>query len=334
MRLYATAVITTIQEPTPFVRALQARMSSDIPLIVVGDKKGPATFDLPNTKFLSLADQLNSNFTLAKLLPTGHYARKNLGYLAAFRSQPAAIFDTDDDNAPTPNWTPKQPRTKAHTLYHDGWVNVYRCFTSENIWPRGLPLRHARDAGPYHLDPLGPVYSPVHQLLCNNAPDVDAVWRLTVGAEPFTFDPTSANPIPLAPGAWCPFNSQATWWFEEAFPLMYLPSTCTFRMTDIWRSLIAQRCLWALGQGVTFHPPEVHQERNPHDLQKDFEDENPGYRQNESIAQFLKTLPLRPGKEAIVQNLTTCYTTLIAQDIFKPEEAPLLRAWLNDLATI
>ena len=35
--------------------------------------------------------------------------------------------------------------------------------------------------------------------------------------------------------------------------LMYLPSTCTFRMTDIWRSLIAQRCLWELGQGVVFH---------------------------------------------------------------------------------
>jgi hypothetical protein len=112
---------------------------------------------------------------------------------------------------------------------------------------------------------------------------------------------------------------------------MYLPSTCTFRMTDIWRSLIAQRCLWELGQGITFHPPEVHQERNPHDLQKDFEDEIPGYQKNESIAQTLKALPLRPGKNAIIENLTTCYTTLISQTIFKPAEAPLLRAWLHDL---
>jgi hypothetical protein len=113
---------------------------------------------------------------------------------------------------------------------------------------------------------------------------------------------------------------------------MYLPSTCTFRMTDIWRSLIAQRCLWVLGQGVTFHPPEVHQERNPHDLQKDFEDEIPGYRQNEFIAQTLKNLPLRPGPDALLDNLQACYTALIAQDIFKPEEAPLLQAWVRDLA--
>ena len=332
MRLFATCVITTIQPPTPSLRALHARLPQDMDLVVVGDKKGPPAFDLPNTTFLSLDDQLNSPFTLARLLPTGHYARKNLGYLAALQSNPIAIFDTDDDNAPNARWAPKDGRIQAHTLRHDGWVNVYRCFSRDNIWPRGLPLRHARDAGPYHLDPLAPVNAPIQQLLCDNAPDVDAAWRLTVGNEPFTFDESASASIHLAPGAWCPFNSQATWWFADAFPLMYLPSTCTFRMTDIWRSLIAQRCLWELGQGVTFHPPEVIQQRNPHDLQKDFEDEVPGYLKNESIAQTLATLPLRPGKEAIIENLTTCYTALIAQNIFKPEEAPLLRAWLHNLS--
>jgi len=32
--------------------------------------------------------------------------------------------------------------------------------------------------------------------------------------------------------------------------LMYLPIKASFRMTDIYRSFVAQRCLWELGEGV------------------------------------------------------------------------------------
>jgi hypothetical protein len=81
--------------------------------------------------------------------------------------------------------------------------------------------------------------------------------------------------------SWCPFNSQSTWFFKKAFPLMYLPCSCKHsECTDIWRSFIGQRCLWEIGEGVTFHSPsEVYQDRNEHDLLKDFEDEIPGYLQ-------------------------------------------------------
>jgi hypothetical protein len=40
-------------------------------------------------------------------------------------------------------------------------------------------------------------------------------------------------------------------------PLLYLPSHCCFRMTDIWRSFIAQRCLWELGHWVVCQAPEL-----------------------------------------------------------------------------
>jgi hypothetical protein len=328
MSRYATCVITTIQAPTPAVRALQIRLAQDhINLIVVGDKKGPASFDLPDTQFLSLESQLKSNFQLAKLLPTGHYTRKNIGYLTAFAANTQAIYETDDDNAPNTLWAPKHLTTQARTLIHTGWFNIYRCFANANIWPRGLPLRHARDIAPYNLTPSNPNNSPIQQLLSNNAPDVDAAWRLTIANEPFTFDRDATDAIHLAPGAWCPFNSQATWWFRDAFPLMYLPSTCTFRMTDIWRSLIAQRCLWEQNQGVTFHPPEVVQDRNAHDLMKDFEDEIPGYLKNEQIAQILASTRLTSNH---LNNLIKCYDALIAEGIFKPTEMDLLRAWIAD----
>jgi hypothetical protein len=333
MNASTVCVITTIQPPTPSVHALHARLAQHrIPTIVVGDKKGPAQFDLPGTRFVPLAEQQQLPFTLARLLPTGHYVRKNLSYLLAFAAGATAIYETDDDNAPNAAWSPRTARTTARPLHHAGWVNVYRCFTSANIWPRGLPLRHARDTTSYDLRPEQPVESPIQQLLTNVAPDVDAAWRLTVGAEPFAFDPAATQSVHLAPGAWCPFNSQSTWWFRVAFPLMYLPSTCTFRMTDIWRSLVAQRCLWELGQGVTYHPPEVDQERNAHDLTRDFADEVPGYLHNERIAQTLAALHLTPGDTSA--NLVRCYEALVAASVLAASELDLVGAWVADVERV
>jgi hypothetical protein len=333
----AACVITTIQEPTHAVRILQSRLAQDnIPLIIIGDKKGPARFDLPNAKFLTLDQQLQSDFALAKLLPTGHYARKNLGYLEALRDQKLyAIYDTDDDNFPDlGSWSAKDVRCQSHVLRQNGWFNIYRCFSRKRIWPRGFPLSRNGDRSSFACEAPATLFSPIQQLLCDDSPDVDAVWRLAIGDEPFSFDLGKRQSIYLAPGTWCPFNSQATWWFREAFPLLYLPSTCTFRMTDIWRSFVAQRCLWELDMGVIFHPPQVIQQRNPHDLMKDFEDEIPGYLQNEKIAQILSALSLKPGPGAMTDNLIGCYEALIGAGIFESDELFLLEAWIDDISPL
>ena len=49
-------------------------------------------------------------------------------------------------------------------------------------------------------------------------------------------------------------------------------------MTDIWRSFVAQRVIHQ-GHGILFHGRTVWQERNEHDLHRDFIDELPGYPQ-------------------------------------------------------
>ena len=325
-------VMTTIQEPTPCARRQAERLAAiGAPTIVVGDKKGPPRFDLPGTRFVPLAEQFTLPFRLARLLPTGHYVRKNLAYLLAFQSGATRIYETDDDNAPLDAWAPRSSTVDAVSVTRPGWFNVYRCFTDAIIWPRGLPLRHALDPALPATHPPVRVESPIQQELANVAPDVDAAWRLTHGNEPFHFDANRPS-VHLAPGVWCPFNSQATWWFPPAFPLMYLPSTCTFRMTDIWRSFVAQRCLWTLGQGLTFHAPRVEQERNVHDLMKDFEDEVPGYLKNEQIARTLDGLTLQPGADAVTDNLVRCYEALVATGVLKPEELQLLRAWTDDIS--
>jgi len=324
------AVITTIQPPTPCMEELSKHLAqADAQLVVVGDKKGPSAYGLPNASFLDLDSQLALPWDLARLLPTGHYARKNLGYLSAMSQGAECIYETDDDNRPLPEWKPRARSVEAETVDKTGWVNVYRYFTAQHIWPRGLPLDCiAQDGnGAIATRPSpGPIAAPIQQGLADNSPDVDAIWRLVLDA-PFTFD--GGPSIRLAPGAWCPFNSQTTWWWPEVFPLLYLPSYCSFRMTDIWRSFVAQRCLWELGHGVVFHAPEVFQERNAHDLMRDFEDEVPGYLGNRKIATVLENLSLASGLDAVGGNLRTCYGALVEAGFIPPEELQLVGAWLE-----
>src|SRR6185436_15069807 len=126
---------------------------------------------------------------------------------------------------------------------------------------------------------------PIQQGLADENPDVDAVYRMT-SSLPLSFN--KRNPIVLDKNAWCPFNSQNTTWFKEAFPLLYLPSYCSFRMTDIWRSFVAQRIAWSCNWSILFHNATVRQERNEHSLIRDFEDEIPGYLNNARICKMLE----------------------------------------------
>lgn len=300
-------------------------------VLVIGDKKGPFCYDLEGTTFFSLQRQEELGFKLARALPTGHYCRKNLGYLLAMAQGAMPVYETDDDNAPLPNWTLRKRTVAAQNGAGREWLNAYRHFSSENIWPRGFPLNEINKTGP--VAETGPVTleefdSPIQQGLANGSPDVDAVWRL-VQDQPIEFRDCPSLRIP--PGSWCPFNSQSTWWWPEAYPLMYLPSYCSFRMTDIWRSFIAQRCLWELGYGLVFHAPEVFQERNEHDLMRDFADEVDGYLRNKEMAKVLAALTLEPGQGHQGENLLCCYKALVARQFFPEKELTLVHAWLADI---
>jgi hypothetical protein len=115
---------------------------------------------------------------------------------------------------------------------------------------------------------------------------------------------------------------------------MYLPSYCSFRMTDIWRSLVAQRCVWEVGGCVAFHSSEVVQERNQHNLMRDFKDEVPGYLANDSIRRILEGVRLDPGPAAVGSNMLRCYEMLVQAGVLPRHEIELIRSWLADLERI
>jgi hypothetical protein len=328
------AVITTINGPTRSVTKLSDLLKANGcgQLIVVADEKGPYSYDLEQCQLLSMRDQSVLFPELAQKTPKNHYARKNLGYLYAISHNASCIYETDDDNRPNGFWKPRQMEVGSLKRMKDAskWVNVYSVYSEEKIWPRGLPLEELSGVSPILIDMCGVVSSPIQQGLADHSPDVDAVWRLVLG-RPFYFDPKVLHSVYVPPSVWSPFNSQSTWWWPDAYPLMYIPSYCSFRMCDIWRSFIAQRCLWEIGYGVIYHPPEVIQDRNHHDLSRDFKEEVPGYLRNQEIVGILERIELMPGKGSLVQNLNVCYRVLVESGIFPTEELDLLAAWCDYL---
>ena len=289
-------VLTTIQSPTACVAKLGVSLAAaGAGLIVVGDKKGPAKFDLPGAEFVPLARQKELPFRIAGLLPVGHYARKNLGYLLAVRRGAACIYETDDDNAPNAHWQPRGVVARAQAAAPRVWMNVYRAFTNENIWPRGLPLDKVNDPAAAAHDsstPLADYHCPIQQGLADNAPDVDAVWRLILGP---------AVPLPprcervAAAGDVVPVQQSVNVVVAGSVPATVPTKLLLVPHDRHLASFVAQRCLWELGHGMVFHAAEVDQDRNPHNLMRDFRTRFPVTRRTTQSSRGCRTYHSPPA---------------------------------------
>ena len=105
-------------------------------------------------------------------------------------------------------------------------------------------------------------------------------------------------------------------------------------MTDIWRGLVAQRISWENGWHILFHEPTVWQERNEHDLMRDFADEVPGYLHNDRIRRTLEDTPLTGGIQNLARDLRRCYEVLIGIEVIGADEMSLINAWIADFESI
>lgn len=324
-------VVTTISSPNRALTALaKGSLDNRIPFFVIGDTKSPTTFDLSGAEFISLDQQDDLFSALSRAIPRSHYTRKNIGYLLAVQNGADEIQETDDDNIPRPEfWTSLQTAEIDVVRMDSGWFNVYSLFTDEMIWPRGFPLEYINQSIRFTIEPVSETAGLIRQGLADENPDVDAIFRLT-RALPIKFE--ERRPVLLPPGVWSPFNSQNTIFKRPAFPLLYLPSRCSFRMTDIWRSFVAQRCLWEINEGVVFHSATTRQERNEHSLLRDFEDEVPGYLLNDRIRRTLAPLSL-DGND-MLRSVQLCYEALEQRKLIPSDELPILREWERALAKL
>lgn len=287
-------VITTINQPTVAIykyRDLLLELGWKI--IIVGDWKTPHEFcEVAGVDYLSVERQQALFGELATLIPLNHYARKSLGYLHAIRQGAELIAESDDDNIPYPGKYPNflAKIIKTPLLEDRGAVNIYSYFTDRKVWPRGLPLDCIKSTPNPALIVEKEVKCYIQQGLADLDPDVDAIYRLAVADQEILFEPNRT--LALGNGCYCPFNTQNTLFYSEAFPLMLLPIGVHSRITDIWRGYIAQKILWQLGANLLFLSPSVYQIRNEHNLLKDFQQEVPLYTQSQGLIDLLAGLTL------------------------------------------
>lgn len=321
-------VITSINQPTEAIIKFAAVVGWE--MIMVGDEKTPRDWHQEGVTYLSPADQERLGYELHDFLPRNHYGRKMLGYLYAMNHGAEVIYDTDDDNLPTPTWgVPSFVGSFPKSPDHLGFINIYKSFTNQEIWPRGLPLDLVRDERATLKDESlvsADVNVGVWQGLADEDPDVDAVYRLTNNTPCYFRD---RAPLVLGAGTASPFNSQNTAFQRSTFPLLFLPSYVTFRYTDILRGLVAQPILWQAGMNLGFHGATVVQKRNPHNYLKDFESELPCYLSARDA--FATVMTAVNNENSVEDNLKQAYVALRDRKIVTPRELELLEAWLHDV---
>ena len=331
-------VVTSINSSSPGLISIgQESLKRGHLAIMVGDRKGPDSCDLPGVKFYSLQDQLDSGFHIAVKGPVDSYTRKMTGYLIAMSQGADFIRETDDDNTPYASFFDAIPESVTLRTFNtvERWINICASFTDRHVWARGFPLNRIHDPGAIaklseSISVARPSTHLVTQALADGDPDVDAIYRLTAqDTSEIIF--RQEEPVEIPNSAWTPFNSQATTWPKRLFPLMYLPATCSFRMTDIWRSFVTQRLLRELDSHLAYTAPNVHQDRNDHDLMRDFVEEIEGYTGYDRLVDVLESLQLGVGEPHIADNLRVAYKALAENKFVSDHELPLLEAWLTDL---
>lgn len=208
------------------------------------------------------------------------------------------------------------------------------------IWPRGFPLELVKDISTTGLHqeirhseiPFSSIA--VIQAVCNDDPDLDAVYRLTRPL-PITFEnnPTTRTALMAPENAYVSYNAQATVHMYDAFWALFLPFTVPGRVTDIWRAYFSQRLFRDLGLAVVYTPPLVRHARSAHNYVADMQAESNLYLKTRALLIFLdswndddsKTVPDR------VENL---FIQLYERDYIGLEDVLAMQKWLLALQAV
>ena len=167
------------------------------------------------------------------------------------------------------------------------------------------------------------------QGLCHGDPDVDDIFRLNHHITDVEFK--KATPLVLSKiNTYSPTNSQNTTFVGRIFPLLYLPSTVTFRYTDILRGyvILALKSRWDIKIG--FRSADVFQDRNEHNLIYDLNSEIPMYNDAELlVSDMIKHLESLPLKATISEDMIELYRFLNKKGVVQTSELKTLTEWLK-----
>ena len=205
-------------------------------------------------------------------------------------------------------------------------MNIYKLFTTELIWPRGYPLSFINQIENYEFKKKDFEVG-IWQGLADGDPDVDAIHRFIFSNKDIKF---SSGAYVLDKYLYCPFNSQNTFWYEPRSH-SYIFLALFHSDSQISQKLVTQKLLWNFDLHLGFHEPTVYQDRNQHDLRKDFRDEITMYTQTENLVSTLDALDISGLSKLGALKI---YVELEKVGITKREETECVNSWISDLSLL
>ena len=259
---------TTINKPTKALKLFAK--NKNCKLIVSLDKKSKK-FHLKNSIVLSTKYQEKKWPKLSKLVGWNCIQRRNFAILEAFERGAETVALIDDDNIPYKNWFKniyvnkqikcKEIKTNKKIFDPVGYTN------HSNLWHRGLPLELVNNRK-YKIAKKKLIKPDIQANFWNGDPDIDAVCRMIFKPE-CNF---KKSLFPFFSKKVSPFNSQNTLITRKVIKDYFLFPHIG-RMDDIWASFYVTSKKYR----VLYNEPTVYQQRNVHNLIKDFKDEYIGY---------------------------------------------------------
>jgi hypothetical protein len=232
--------------------------------------------------------------------------RRNIGYLQAALDGADVIVAIDDDNFVTDgddyigHHLAVGRTLEVPVVGHpSGWWNVCQRLKSDpprRFYHRGYPKsRQDWSTGGEQVE-VRAVRPVVNAGLWLKNPDIDATANIEEPIHVVALEPIKGRrAAALAPGTWCPFNSQNTAFDVKVLPAMYLVVMLDTlrgyrvgRLDDIWMSYFVRAIADQLGDSVLYGPPLVVQDRNPHNFLHDLAQELGGYLLTETLVGYLR----------------------------------------------
>lgn len=259
---------TTINKPTKALKLFAK--NKNCKLIVSLDKKSK-NFELKNSIVLSTKYQEKKWPRLSKLVGWNCIQRRNFAILEAYERGAEKIALIDDDNIPYNNWFKNiflNKQIKCNEIKTNKKIFDPVGYTNHsNLWHRGLPLELVNNRK-YKKAKKQLIKPDIQANFWNGDPDIDAVCRMIFKPE-CNF---KKNLFPFFSKKISPFNSQNTLITRKVIKDYFLFPHIG-RMDDIWASFYVTSKKYR----VLYNEPTVYQQRNVHNLIKDFKDEYIGY---------------------------------------------------------
>ena len=217
---------------------------------------------------------------LSKIIPWNSDCRRNIGYLLAHMQEAEIIIALDDDNFVTAD-----DYYGGHSVVGDvkslttissanKWFNPCSMLETSHghtIYPRGFPYSRRWKDKVTSNHSSGRIV--LNMGLWTGTPDADAITHLN---EPVTIKGLKSEQVMLAPGTFCPINTQNTAFHKDILPCYYyvlmgaqIGGLKLDRYGDIWSGYFAKKVIDQVGDRVSIGKPLTDHRRNIHDLFKD-----------------------------------------------------------------